>query len=64
MLPTKLLIFANPKAGTPVMLAASSSAIDPPELLTSQESKSWRRKRLSGKALIGTYQLLPTDWLW
>src|SRR6266481_4530236 len=30
MRPTKLLIFGNPKAGTPVMLAASSSAIDLP----------------------------------
>jgi uncharacterized protein (DUF302 family) len=30
MLPTKLLIFGNPKAGTPVMLAAPSSAIDLP----------------------------------
>jgi uncharacterized protein (DUF302 family) len=28
--PTKLLIFGNPKAGTPVMLAAPSSAIDLP----------------------------------
>jgi uncharacterized protein (DUF302 family) len=30
MLPTKLFIFGNPKAGTPVMLAAPSSAIDLP----------------------------------
>ncbi|HXY62346.1 MAG TPA: DUF302 domain-containing protein [Nitrospirota bacterium] len=30
MRPTKLLIFGNPKAGTPLMLAASSSAIDLP----------------------------------
>jgi uncharacterized protein (DUF302 family) len=30
MQPTKLLIFGNPKAGTPVMLAAPSSAIDLP----------------------------------
>jgi uncharacterized protein (DUF302 family) len=28
MRPTKLLIFGNPKAGTPVMLAATGSAID------------------------------------
>jgi uncharacterized protein (DUF302 family) len=28
--PTKLLMFGNPKAGTPVMLAAPSSAIDLP----------------------------------
>ena len=30
MLPTKLLIFGSPKAGTPLMLAAPSSAIDLP----------------------------------
>lgn len=30
MPPTKLLIFGNPKAGTPVMLAAPTSAIDLP----------------------------------
>lgn len=30
MPPTKLLVFGNPKAGTPLMLAAPSSAIDLP----------------------------------
>ena len=30
MPPTKLLIFGNPKAGTPVMLAAPTAAIDLP----------------------------------
>jgi uncharacterized protein (DUF302 family) len=30
MRPTKLLIFGNPKAGTPLMMAAPSSAIDLP----------------------------------
>jgi uncharacterized protein (DUF302 family) len=30
MLPTKLMIFGNPKSGTPLMLAAPSSAIDLP----------------------------------
>ena len=30
MRPTKLLIFGNPKAGTPLMLAALSTAIDLP----------------------------------
>jgi uncharacterized protein (DUF302 family) len=30
MPPTKLLIFGTPRAGTPVMLAAPSSAIDLP----------------------------------
>jgi uncharacterized protein (DUF302 family) len=30
MRPTKLLLFGNPKAGTPLMIAAPSSAIDLP----------------------------------
>jgi uncharacterized protein (DUF302 family) len=30
MRPTQLLIFGNPKGGTPLMLAAPSTAIDPP----------------------------------
>jgi len=30
MLPTKLLIFGSPKAGTPVMLAAPTAALDLP----------------------------------
>jgi uncharacterized protein (DUF302 family) len=30
MRPTKLIIFGNPKAGTPVMVAAPSTAIDLP----------------------------------
>ncbi len=44
MPPTKLLIFGNPKAGTPVMLAAPSSAIDLPlKLLVWQDpaGKTW-----------------------
>jgi uncharacterized protein (DUF302 family) len=44
MRPTKLLIFGNPKAGTPVMLAAPSAAIDLPlKLLVSEDGagKIW-----------------------
>jgi uncharacterized protein (DUF302 family) len=44
MLPTKLLIFGNPKAGTPVMLAAPGSAIDLPlKILIWQDTqgKTW-----------------------
>jgi uncharacterized protein (DUF302 family) len=41
MRPTKLLIFGNPKAGTPVMLAAPSSAIDLPlKILVWEDSQS------------------------
>jgi uncharacterized protein (DUF302 family)/uncharacterized membrane protein YidH (DUF202 family) len=44
MRPTKLLVFGNPKAGTPLMLAAPSSAIDLPlKILVWEdgESKVW-----------------------
>lgn len=44
MRPTKLLIFGNPKAGTPLMLAAPSIAIDLPlKILVweSGEGKVW-----------------------
>ncbi len=44
MRPTKLLIFGNPAAGTPVMLAAPSSAIDLPlKILVWEDSegKAW-----------------------
>jgi uncharacterized protein (DUF302 family) len=38
MLSTKLVIFGNPKAGTPLMLAAPSSAIDLPlKILISED---------------------------
>jgi uncharacterized protein (DUF302 family) len=40
MRPTKLLIFGNPKAGTPLMLAAPSVAIDLPlKLLVWEDSE-------------------------
>ena len=39
MPPTKLLIFGNPKAGTPLMLAAPSAALDLPlKLLVSEDA--------------------------
>src|SRR5580692_4452831 len=44
MRPTKLLIFGNPKAGTPLMIAAPSSAIDLPlKILVAEdgEGKVW-----------------------
>lgn len=40
MPPTKLLIFGNPKAGTPLMLAAPSIAIDLPlKILVAEDSQ-------------------------
>jgi len=44
MPPTQMLIFGNPKSGTPVMLAAPSSAMDLPlKVLVSQDEagKVW-----------------------
>jgi uncharacterized protein (DUF302 family) len=44
MPPTKLLIFGNPKGGTPVMLAAPSAALDLPlKILIAEDSdgKVW-----------------------
>ena len=44
MPPTKLLIFGNPKGGTPLMLASPSTAIDLPlKILVSQDAagKVW-----------------------
>jgi uncharacterized protein (DUF302 family) len=37
MPPTKLLIFGNPRAGTPIMLAAPSAALDLPLKILVQE---------------------------
>jgi uncharacterized protein (DUF302 family) len=40
MPPTKLLIFGNPKAGTPVMLAAPSAALDLPlKILVAEDAQ-------------------------
>jgi len=40
MLPAQMLIFGNPKAGTPVMVAAPSSALDLPlKVLISQDAQ-------------------------
>ena len=44
MPPTKLLIFGNPKAGTPLMLASPSAALDLPlKLLVAEDAqgKAW-----------------------
>ena len=44
MRPTKLLIFGSPKAGTPLMLAAPSTAIDLPlKILVAEDpgGKTW-----------------------
>ncbi len=41
MPPTKLLIFGNPKAGTPLMLASPSTALDLPlKILVAEDSRA------------------------
>ena len=40
MRPTKLLIFGNPKAGTPIMIAAPSAALDLPLKILVAETES------------------------
>jgi uncharacterized protein (DUF302 family) len=45
MRPTKLLIFGNPKAGTPLMVAAPSTALDLPLKILVAETES-------GKTLV------------
>jgi uncharacterized protein (DUF302 family) len=56
MRPTKVLIFGNPKAGTPVMIAAPSAALDLPlkilvaeaadgSVLLSWNDAAWLRER-------------------
>jgi uncharacterized protein (DUF302 family) len=40
MRPTKLLIFGNPKAGTPIMVAAPSAALDLPLKILVAETES------------------------
>ena len=61
MRPTKLLIFGNPKAGTPVMLAAPSSAIDLPLKILVWEDlqgKVWITYN-SSKYLLERHKLPP-----
>lgn len=56
MPPTKLLIFGNPKAGTPLMLAAPSTAIDLPWKILAWEDEqgkvwvSYKQPRVSPEA--------------
>ena len=47
MPPTKLLIFGNPKGGTPLMLAAPSAAIDLPlKILVAEDSQGNHHHRV------------------
>ena len=64
MRPTKLLIFGNPKAGTPVMLAAPSSAIDLPlKILVWEDDRGRAWITYNSPAYLQERHKLPPDLL-
>ena len=64
MRPTKLLIFGNPKAGTPVMLAAPSSAIDLPlKILVWEDDQGKVWITYNSPTYLQTRHNLPADLL-
>ena len=64
MRPTRLLIFGNPRAGTPVMLAAPSSAIDLPlKILVWEDDQGKVRITYNSPTYLQTRHNLPADLL-
>jgi uncharacterized protein (DUF302 family)/uncharacterized membrane protein YidH (DUF202 family) len=64
MPPTKLLIFGNPKAGTPLMLAAPSIAIDLPlKVLVAQDTAGNVSVSYNSPAYLQQRHMLPADLL-
>jgi len=64
MRPTKLLIFGNPRAGTPVMLAAPSSAIDLPlKILVWEDDQEKVWITYNSPTYLQTRHNLPADLL-
>ena len=64
MPPTKLLIFGNPKAGTPVMLAAPSSAIDLPlKILVREDALGKVWITYNSPEYLQERHNLPQEWL-
>jgi uncharacterized protein (DUF302 family) len=62
MPPTKLLIFGNPKAGTPLMLAAASIAIDLPlKILISQDRDGIVLVSYNAPAYLQARHSVPAD---
>jgi uncharacterized protein (DUF302 family) len=62
MPPTKLLIFGNPRAGTPVMLAAPSSAIDLPlKILVWEDGDGKVRITYTSPGYLQERHKLPQD---
>ena len=64
MPPTTLLIFGNPRAGTPLMLAAPSSAIDLPlKILIWEDSEARVWLSYNDPAYLGHRHAVPSDLL-
>jgi len=64
MLPTKLFIFGSPKAGTPLMLAAPTIAIDLPlKILVSEDSQGKVWISYNSPEYLQERHNLPTDLL-
>jgi len=62
MRPTKLLIFGSPKAGTPLMLAAPSIAIDLPlKILVWEDAKGQVWVSYNSPEYLGERHNLPQD---
>ena len=64
MRPTKLLIFGDPRAGTPLMLASATCAIDLPlKILVWQDETGEVQVTYNSPAYLGTRHKLPDDLL-
>jgi len=64
MPPTKLLIFGNPKAGTPLMLASPSSAIDLPlKILVAENANGGTFVSYNSPAYLRDRHGIPQDLL-
>ncbi len=62
MPPTKLLVFGNPKGGTPLMLAAPSIAIDLPlKILVAEDDQGKVSVSYNSPAYLGERHGLPQD---
>jgi uncharacterized protein (DUF302 family) len=64
MRPTKLLFFGNPKAGTPVMLASPSAALDLPlKILVAEDAKGRAWISYNAPAYLQARHNLPSNLL-
>jgi len=64
MPPTRLLIFGNPKAGTPLMLAAPSSAIDLPlKILVREDADGRTRISYNSPQYLAARHGIPAELL-